>query len=239
MLAGGGPAPARVLGRRSAPGSRYRPAMRRTRAAASARGIPAAVTNSGRPEDPRTTAPRGSRCGTWAWPPRSPGCRTRRAHGRPGRAGRRGPGRRSRRPPAGPARADRAGPRPMRRAGQGHACAAGRPPRILPSAEARARRATHLPAAGSEAGGAAREASAASRTPGTSRVPARIAAVSTSRWISRGCEAFNGSSSRAAPEQQPGLAALPGPSLAVYCVRDAPRSASRFLSQIMMVWPPK
>ena len=29
--------------------------MRRTRSAASARGIPAAVTYSGRPEDPRTT----------------------------------------------------------------------------------------------------------------------------------------------------------------------------------------
>jgi hypothetical protein len=29
--------------------------MRRTRSAASARGIPAAVTNSGRPEDPGTT----------------------------------------------------------------------------------------------------------------------------------------------------------------------------------------
>jgi hypothetical protein len=36
-------------------GSRYRPAMRRTRSAASAAGIPEEVTNSGRPEDPRTT----------------------------------------------------------------------------------------------------------------------------------------------------------------------------------------
>ena len=41
--------------------------------------------------------------------PRSPRCRTRRAHARPGRAGRRDPGRRSRRPPAGPARSGRPG----------------------------------------------------------------------------------------------------------------------------------
>jgi hypothetical protein len=51
----GRPVRARVSARRSASGSRYRPAMRRTRSAASAAGIPAAVTNSGRPEDPRTT----------------------------------------------------------------------------------------------------------------------------------------------------------------------------------------
>jgi hypothetical protein len=42
---------------------------------------------------------------------RPPGCRTRRAHARPGRVGRRDPDRRSRRPPAGPARSHRPGPR--------------------------------------------------------------------------------------------------------------------------------
>ena len=51
----GGAARARVSARRSASGSRYRPAMRRTRSAASAGGIPAAVTNNGRAEDPRWT----------------------------------------------------------------------------------------------------------------------------------------------------------------------------------------
>jgi hypothetical protein len=35
--------------------NRYRPAKRRTRSAASALGLPVAVTNSGRAEDPRTT----------------------------------------------------------------------------------------------------------------------------------------------------------------------------------------
>ena len=55
MVATGGPARARVSARRKASGSRYRAAMRRTRSAASAAGIPAAVTNSGRTEDPRTT----------------------------------------------------------------------------------------------------------------------------------------------------------------------------------------
>ena len=52
---GDGPARARVSAWRSASGSRCRPTMRRTRSAASAAGIPAAVTNSGRPEAPRTT----------------------------------------------------------------------------------------------------------------------------------------------------------------------------------------
>jgi hypothetical protein len=55
MLTAGGHVRARVSARRGASGSRYRPAIRRTRSAASAAGIPAAVTNSGRPEDPRTT----------------------------------------------------------------------------------------------------------------------------------------------------------------------------------------
>ncbi len=41
MVAAGGPGRARVSVRRSASGSRYRPAMRRTRSAASAAGIPA------------------------------------------------------------------------------------------------------------------------------------------------------------------------------------------------------
>jgi hypothetical protein len=55
MLTAAGPARARVSARRSASGSRYRLAMRRTRSAASALGIPAVVTNNGRTEDPRTT----------------------------------------------------------------------------------------------------------------------------------------------------------------------------------------
>jgi hypothetical protein len=55
MVTIGEPARARVSARRSASGSRYRPTMRRTRSAASALGIPDAVTNSGRAEDPRTT----------------------------------------------------------------------------------------------------------------------------------------------------------------------------------------
>jgi hypothetical protein len=46
---------ARVSARRSASGSRYRSAMRRTRSAASVLGIPTTVTNSGRAEEPRTT----------------------------------------------------------------------------------------------------------------------------------------------------------------------------------------
>ena len=54
-VAAGGPVRARVSARRSASGSPYPPAMRLTRSAASAAGIPAEVTNSGRPEDPRTT----------------------------------------------------------------------------------------------------------------------------------------------------------------------------------------
>jgi hypothetical protein len=36
-------------------------------------------------------------------------------------------------------------------------------------------------------------------------------------------------------EEIKGPAALPGPIARSYCERDAPRSASRFLSQIMMV----
>ena len=55
MVVAGGSARARVSARRSASGSRYHPAMRRTRSAASTAGIPAAVTNNGRTEDPRTT----------------------------------------------------------------------------------------------------------------------------------------------------------------------------------------
>jgi hypothetical protein len=71
-----------------ASGSRYRPDMCWTSSAASTAGIPAAVTNSGRAEDRAGPAPRGLRYGTGTWPPRSPGCRTRRAQVRPGRAGR-------------------------------------------------------------------------------------------------------------------------------------------------------
>ena len=55
MMAAVGLARARVSARRSASGSRYRPAMRRTRSATSAAGIPAAVTNNGRTEDSRRT----------------------------------------------------------------------------------------------------------------------------------------------------------------------------------------
>ncbi len=55
MVAAGGPARARASARRSASGSRYRPAMRRTRSAAPALGIPDGVTNSGRADDPRRT----------------------------------------------------------------------------------------------------------------------------------------------------------------------------------------
>ncbi len=55
MVATGGPARARVSARRRASRSRYRPAMCRTRFAAPPAGIPAAVTSSGRTEDPRRT----------------------------------------------------------------------------------------------------------------------------------------------------------------------------------------
>jgi hypothetical protein len=81
-----------------------RSAMRRTRSAASARGIPAAVTNNGRPGDPRTT-------GT-AWVTvRNRDLATTPITGMPNsacgcaRAGSAagGPGRRNRRPPEGPA----------------------------------------------------------------------------------------------------------------------------------------
>jgi hypothetical protein len=54
VMAAGGSACARVSARRSASGGRYRPAMCQTRSAASAAGIPAAVTNNGPAEDPRT-----------------------------------------------------------------------------------------------------------------------------------------------------------------------------------------
>ena len=128
--------------------------------------------------------------------------------------GRWGPGRRSRRPPAGPARADRAGPRPMRGAGQGNACAPGRPPRILPSAEARARRATRLPAAGVRSGrrGArglgrlpyARDIQSANPHRGRERLQVDLPRL-------RGVQRLQ-QPGRA--ERQPGLAALPGPSLA-------------------------
>lgn len=47
--------PRGVSARRSAPGRGYRPPRCRTRSAASALGIPAAMTNNGRPEDPRRT----------------------------------------------------------------------------------------------------------------------------------------------------------------------------------------
>ena len=97
MAAAGGPVRARAQARRRASGSGYRPAMRQTRSAASAAGIP------GCGDEQR--AGRGSaqdrhgawRCGTGTWPPRSPGCRTRRADAPQGRVGRRDPGRRSRR----------------------------------------------------------------------------------------------------------------------------------------------
>jgi hypothetical protein len=59
MVAAGGSARARLSARRSASGSRHRPVMRPTRLAASAAGIPAAVTNNGRTEDPRLTGSRG------------------------------------------------------------------------------------------------------------------------------------------------------------------------------------
>jgi hypothetical protein len=49
MVAVGGPTRARVSAQRSALGSRYRSAMRRTRSAASAAGNPAAVTTTGVP----------------------------------------------------------------------------------------------------------------------------------------------------------------------------------------------
>ena len=82
MVAAGGPVRARVSARRSASGSRYRPAMRRTRSAASAAGIPAAVTNSGRLRI-RADRYRVCRRAEPDLPPRSPGCRTRRARARP------------------------------------------------------------------------------------------------------------------------------------------------------------
>ena len=58
------PVRARASARRSASGRRNGPVICRTRGAASARGIPAAVTNSGRDESPRRTLPRGLHCET-------------------------------------------------------------------------------------------------------------------------------------------------------------------------------
>jgi hypothetical protein len=55
VMAAGGSARARVPARRSASSGRYRPAMCHTRSAEYAAGIPAAVTDNGRTEDPRTT----------------------------------------------------------------------------------------------------------------------------------------------------------------------------------------
>ena len=73
------------FGRRRASGSRYRPALRRTRSGARAAGIPAAVTNSGRAEDPCRTGTAWVAVRNRTWPSRSPRCRTRRAGARPGR----------------------------------------------------------------------------------------------------------------------------------------------------------
>ena len=67
MVAAGGPARAGVSARRSASGSGYRSASCRTRSGAAARGIPAALTNNGRPEDPRRA---GRRVGRRAEPGR-------------------------------------------------------------------------------------------------------------------------------------------------------------------------
>jgi hypothetical protein len=111
MVTAGGPARARVSARRRASGSRYQPAMRRTRSAASVAGIPAAVTNSGRAEAPRRTGTARVAVRNLDLATPSPGCQTRRVRARPGRAGRPGPGRRSRRPRAGPARSHLPGPR--------------------------------------------------------------------------------------------------------------------------------
>jgi len=55
VMAAGGSVGARVSARRDASGGRCRPAMCQTRSAASAAGIPAAVTSNGRAGDPRTT----------------------------------------------------------------------------------------------------------------------------------------------------------------------------------------
>ena len=146
MVAGGGPVRARVSARRSASGSRYRPAMRRTRSAASAAGIPAEVTNSRRTEDPRRTG------AAWvavrnldlAAPITGmPNSACTRAP-RPGRPGLRGPDRRSHRPPAGPPpRSDRAGSRAAAAVRAGRTRPAGRAvPVVLPRCvrPARARR---------------------------------------------------------------------------------------------------
>ena len=144
MVAAGGPVRARVSARRSASGSRYRPAMRRTRSAASAAGIPAAVTNSGRAEDPRTTgtawvAVRNRDLATPMTGMPNSACACAPRPGQPG-----GPGRRSRRPPAGPARSDPPGPRAAAGARAGRTHPAGRalpgaPPRCVRPARARKR----------------------------------------------------------------------------------------------------
>ena len=178
LVAAGRPARARVSARRSASGRRYRPAMRRTRSAASARGIPAAVTNRGGPRIRAGPAPRGRRCGTWTWPPRSPGCRTRHAHARPGRAGRRDPDRRSRRPPAGPARSGRPGPRAAAGARAGRTLPAGRAvPGVLPRCvrpvrgRSRHRRPGRLPPGRRRSSGSARPRRRTRRRLGTRRFP--------------------------------------------------------------------
>jgi hypothetical protein len=69
IVVAGGSARARVSARRRASGSRYRPAIRRTRSAASAAGIPAVVTNNELTQDPRTTGTAWSPRGTRTWPP--------------------------------------------------------------------------------------------------------------------------------------------------------------------------
>ena len=69
MVTVGGPIRARWSARRRASGSRYRPVMCRTRSAASAAGIPAAVTNNGRAEEPHDRHRVGSRAEPGLGPP--------------------------------------------------------------------------------------------------------------------------------------------------------------------------
>jgi hypothetical protein len=69
ILAVGGPGRTRVSARASASGSRYRSAMTRTRSVAPSAGIPAAVANSGRAEDPRTTGTEWVAVRNWIWLP--------------------------------------------------------------------------------------------------------------------------------------------------------------------------
>ena len=87
VVVAGGPVGATVLARRSASGGRYRPAMRRTRSAESAAGIPAAVTNGGRSEHPRTTGTAWVAVRNRDLATPVTGCRTWRAHAHAGRAG--------------------------------------------------------------------------------------------------------------------------------------------------------